>query len=331
MNKKTLILVISLVIILVLGTTTYFFFFSQKKPAQEEKENIENITEEQEVFDYPEPDIKSSRSNSNGPYYHQIYKATSQDGKIWTPINDLIFDHVSVPGAVIKDGVVFLYFVDASGEEDQLSVAISKDSGKTFEKQKVHIWGTYPYDVVDPHPILIDGKIRLFFLGDFMSSPKGPGEKFTIYSAESEGGIEFGKKTKVYEFNQPTTDPDVFKTEKDWRMLISQGRELKLFVSENGVTDYKEIDNFSWDEGGVCSTTKIGNDYITYYCGEGISWATGADKGKLTKGGIALDNRGSGNIICDPSVIQLSDGSYLMFYKKQQMPENIEPKPQEPF
>lgn len=74
------------------------------------------------------------------------------------------------------------------------------------------------------------------------------------------------------------------------------------------------------------SHTQIHGLYRTYSCGEGIESFTGADKGKLTFERSRLIDEG-GNIVCDPSVITMPDGSYLMFYKVQEISD--EPKESE--
>ncbi|OIP96700.1 hypothetical protein AUK40_04595 [Candidatus Wirthbacteria bacterium CG2_30_54_11] len=259
----------------------------------------------------------SSRSGKQGPYYHQVYAATSTDGIAWATDEVLLFDHSSVPGAVILGDKTYLYMVDASYDEDQLSVAVSTDYGVTFgEKTKVVFDGMSSYDAVDPHPEIVDGRIRLYYLGDFFSrnESRPPSQTFTIYYSESDDGISFDAPKKVFSANQPTTDPDVFTTDSDLRMFVSQERNLILASSTDGGKTFVRDPNFSWSNGGVCDTWNYHGELRTYYCGQGIQYATGAGEGKLTaQTGTPASASPQG---CDPSVIELPDGTYRMFYKQ---------------
>ena len=276
-----------------------------------------------------EPKTKSSKDNSNGPFSHSLYSATSTDGTTWSTVDKQIFDHASVPGAVVRDGVIYLYFVDASQDEDQLSVAISNDLGKTFEKFKVSFEGMASYDAVDPHPELVDGKIELFYLSDFMCMMNDlKNQKFRIYNAESKDGINFENQALNYTFDEPTTDPDVFKVDNVWKMLVSQGSSMKILGSK----DRKEFnpieDGFEWDQGGVSDTFNFDGVYRTFYCQAGIMFGEGADQGELVEKGVAIDNTHHiRKVVCDPSVIELPDKSYIMYYKTQEQSVDTKPLP----
>lgn len=261
----------------------------------------------------------------NGPYYHKIYAATSKDGLSWQKQDKVLFNHASVPGVVIKDGVIYLYFVDASDSaSDQPSVGISKDLSQTFVKQTIKIKGaTSP--AVDPNPVLLDnGQIRLYYFANPVSASGDPAKAsgpHQIMSAQSSDGINFENPQPAFA-EENITDPDVFKTAKDWRLFVSKGTALDLAISnDNGLTFQKQND-FSWSEGGVPSTFNFNGTFRTYFCGKGgIGSATGADTGKLTvESGIRVEE--SNKIVCDPSVIQLPDGTHMMFYKVQEMSQN---------
>lgn len=258
----------------------------------------------------------------NGPYYHKVYAATSKDSLTWQKQEKVLFDHASVPGAVIKDGIIYLYFVDASGGA-QVSVAISKDLGKSFDKQTIVIKdATLP--PVDPNPVLLEsGKIRLYYFTSPVSAgdPAAASGSHQIMAAESRDGINFENSQQVFA-EENITDPDVFKTAKDWRMFVSKGTALDLAIStDNGLTFTKQND-FSWNNGGVPSTADINGTLRTYYCGQGgIASATGAETGKLSaEAGVRIAE--SNKIVCDPSVIELPDKTFLMFYKVQELTQN---------
>ncbi len=262
--------------------------------------------------------ITSSRDDPNGPYYQQIYTATSPDGLTWTKSGEQAFDHSSVPGAIIKDEVIYVYMVDAGNEEDQITVAISEDFGETYTSKRVEIKGVPHYDPVDPHPILIDGKIHLFYLGNFSRLIQT--NRFTIYSASSEDGVMFDNVQELYSFDEMTTDPDVFFTENDLRMLLTSERGMRLLVSDDNGETFTEDASFRWQGGGVSDTIQINDQYYTHFCDNGISRATGADTSEFGDVERQVISQGIGDtIICDPSIIQLPDQSYLMYYKSQEL------------
>lgn len=294
---------------------------SSEKPTEGCGESEESKKEESE-----ELSCQVKNRDPGGPYYHQIYSAGSTDGLNWTKNGQLLFEHASVPGAIIKDGIIYLYFVDQSaGDEVQLSVAISKDLGKTFEKHKVLNSEMASCDMVDPHPEVVYNKIRLYYFGGFMGAgdPAKQDQAHKFYSAVSDDGINFKNQQLAYEDSQ-ITDPDVFQTDKDWRMLVSKGRGLDLLISTDSGITFKKEEGFSWDKGGVCDTFNFNDTYRTFYCGMGIESALGAEQGKLTQEqGRRIEEQGK--ITCDPSVIQLPDASYLMFYKVQEAQQQKEP------
>lgn len=332
------IVLISLLAAIIASGATAVYFIKQRQNDEQSNQQNSNLqvsdqkddqSANNQLLEDQEETQKQDRSNeTNGPYYHQVYSATSQDGLVWEKQGELLFDHASVPGAVIKDGIIYLYFVDASGDTDGLSVGISKDLGKTFAKKSVVIQEVISRDSVDPHPELSDdGTIRLYFLGDFSQLPEmeKKGKKISIYSASSTDGINFGKAQTAYQDDTIITDPDVFKTNKDWRMFASKGKGLDLAISTDGGLTFKKDIGLAWSQGGVSDTFNYSGTYRTYVCGQGIQSATGADSGKLTlESGTRLEEQGK--ITCDPSVIQLPDKTYMMFYKTQDM-QSAQPNP----
>lgn len=309
---KILIVMICVLILVGAGFGVYFW----KKSQSNQKSTTTDQSQTQDIS-----------QDKNGPYYHKIYTATSKDGLIWQKQNKLLFDHASVPGAVFKDSTIYLYFVDASSKGQGLSVAISKDLGTTFDKKEVQIKDSQG-SPVDPNPVLLaDGNIRLYYFASMVTN-KDPAQdegKHQIYSATSKDGITFENPKLAYEDTE-ITDPDVFQTEIDFRMLISKGKSLDLAISKDTGITFQKDNSFSWNSGGISDTIKFPDVYRTYFCGQGgIGSATGADTGKMSgEAGtrIAADNS---QIVCDPAIIKLSDESYLMFYKVQDASQTQSP------
>lgn len=320
MHQWLKITLICLGVAIVCSGVTAWYFISYKDAHKDTKKSpdqpISSEKDSTQKQDQP--------SETSGPYYHQVYSATSKDGLTWEKDGKMLFDHASVPGAVIRDGIIYLYFVDASGDSDGLSVAISKDLGKTYEKKSVVIDGMKSIDSVDPHPELLDdGTIKLYFLGNFSQIPEmeQKGEKISFYSATSTDGINFSQSQVVYQDDTVITDPDVFKTGSDWRLLASKGMGLDLAISTDKGVTFQKDSGFSWSKGGVSDTFNYGGTYRTYVCDQAIKSATGGDKGSLIlESGARIEEKDKA--VCDPSVIQLPDQTYLMFYKVQEMSQN---------
>jgi hypothetical protein len=95
---------------------------------------------------------KYSPPDATGPMQHSIYYATSADGLTYTDSGVLIKDQASVPGAVIIDGKIYLYYVD--GPTDTTAVGISQGDVATFDFQSVVITGQTAAKAWDPNPVM---------------------------------------------------------------------------------------------------------------------------------------------------------------------------------
>jgi len=255
----------------------------------------------------------SSESKLNDPYLHSIYLARSSDGINWQKDEEILFDHASMPGAVVRDGKIYLYFVDASGEQDQLFSVVSDDEGKTFnQKKRVTISGVLGHDVKDPHPELIDGKIVLYYF-DGSYSNGGSSENSVIYQASSSDGINFENQEEIYRFSSLATDLDIFKVDDNYHMLVNQAGELKLLKSSDG-KNFVMVEGFNWRKGSASDTHSFNGEYRTYYCEDNsINIAVGANKNKLIDRYKSVLMAGSGELVCNLSIVELGD-EYLMFY-----------------
>lgn len=254
-----------------------------------------------------------------GIYGHQILSAVSPDSAHWTLEGKVLFDHASVPDAVItQDKTIFLYFVDAS-EGHFLGGAKSKDLGKTWERFRVTIDGKERTDAVDPCPVLLeDGKIRLYYFGNFGLPGRMMDVEHKFYSAISEDGVHF-KEEGICLSAPQITDPDVVKTEDGWKMFVSKGRELLSATSTDGK-------NFTLDgitvsrAGAISDTIAVDGGYRTYISSRGIMSQFTKDFSSWKEEGTCISQNAA-----DPSVIQLPDGTYKMFYKQvTQAKENLQ-------
>ncbi|MDI6917506.1 MAG: fibronectin type III domain-containing protein [Thermoplasmatales archaeon] len=246
---------------------------------------------------------------SGGPYYHQIYSATSTNGINWTANNTLLFDHASVPGAVYFDSKLYLYFVNAEDpENEKLSVGISEDRGATFTVHDVQITGSNSPYPVDPNPIIDGSQIRLTYLGNFMQD-----ETNKIVTATSSDGTNFIEEGII--FTENVFDPDLFYYDvgSQWVLFVSNGTNLIKATSSSPNTTFTKDTSFSWTAGGISSTHKIGSKYYTYYAGmNGISVAeySYGTLSNIADGIVAFPN-----MTADPTVAIFGQNDYKMFFK----------------
>ncbi|MDD5039878.1 MAG: hypothetical protein PHY34_01885 [Patescibacteria group bacterium] len=256
-------------------------------------------------------------TSTQGPYRDSISYATSADLLTWADSGVTLAQHASVPGAVIRDGTIYVYFVDVStdGIAERLALIQSRDSGKTWtDKEIVTITGAGDRVPVDPAPfVLDDGSVRLYYFdigegrasGDFGSTNK-------IYSALSDDGITFVQEQGVRFEDNGIFDPDVEKEGNAYRMYTGniETNEVISAVSSDGLTFTNE--GVAYSGGAVPDVIAKGAAYYLFTAG--IDSATSADGKVFTKTNSSFHREGAG-ITADPSVVQLPDGTYIMFYK----------------
>lgn len=229
-----------------------------------------------------------------------------------------------MPGAIVRDGTIYLYFVDpAQGGRSGLSVAISTDGGATFRRQPIQLTAEKP-QMADPNPVLLDDRrIRLYYFRSDAPPQPGAGLELLphrIYSAVSQDGVHFTQEQGVrFTYDGINTDPDVFRVGDRWVMLASQGRRQILATSDDGLTfTYQgEVDM----GGSVSSTFPIAGVLTTFYCDDrgGISAAQTKDGATWSQGQPVLRNDNPlKEMLCDPTVVQLPNGTYKLFYKVAQ-------------
>jgi len=251
---------------------------------------------------------KNTKMPEGGPYYHQIYCATSTDGINWTVNHTLLFNHASVPGAVYFNGSIYVYFVD--GICGSLKVAISHNNGSTYSIYAVSINGTNSPMPVDPAPIVDGSKIRLTYLGNL--NPSGINHK--IVTAVSDNGINFNEEAVIFTKDR-ITDPDLFQNSTGgWVLFVNTGNQLIKATSNSATGNFTEDTSFSFSQGWLASTVVISGKYYTYlHNGKNISVAEYNSSG-LT---FIAQNLISGftGIVADPTVAILGTNKYIMYFK----------------
>lgn len=256
---------------------------------------------------------------NEGPYNDQVSYATSGDLLNWADSKAVVTEHASVPGAVYQDGIIYCYFTDVAqdGIKEQVGVIHSEDQGKTWlTKVYVNIEGLGNKVAVDPDPFLMeDGQIRLYYFDieeARQSMDSGSPVTNKIYSAISDDGINFVEEEGVRFAKEDIFDPDVIKVGDDYRMYVGDGRnnQVVVAVSSDGLNFQEE--GVALDEGGIPNAFHDGSQYYLYT--GGINIATSADGITFTPTQHSFHSE-INPMAADPSVIQLADDSYLMFYK----------------
>ncbi|MBU1178560.1 hypothetical protein KJ903_05115 [Patescibacteria group bacterium] len=256
-------------------------------------------------------------ANREGPYNNKISYATSTDLLSWIDSEKTLTEHASVPGAVYRDGTIYVYFVDVSEKcyPEKLGLIKSTDNGITWSAtETAYIKGLGTKVTADPAPILLDdGRIRLFYF-DISVNP-APGTNFEIYSAISEDGVNFVQEDGVRFSNPGTLDPDVIKVGDTWRLYTGdvENDSTVSATSSDGLDFTKEGTAFG--AGAVPDVFYKDGTYYLYTAG--INIATSSNGKSFTATGKSFRTQ-MGKITADPSVIELADRSYLMIYKYQE-------------
>ena len=278
------------------------------------EEDVNNTNKQEEIKD--ENQYSWSTMNE-GPYGDQVSYATSTDLLNWTDSKEIIAIHASVPGAIYKEGIIYVYFVDVStdGIPERVGLITSEDDAQTWsEKRYINIEGVGDKVPVDPAPYLLDnGQIRLYYF-DINEGRgfQGTGDSTNkIYSAVSTDGVNFTEEgvcfTKAGVF-----DPDVIKVNDLWRLYVGDlaGNKVISATSADGLNFVEEGTAYT---GGAVPDVFFKND--TYYLyTAGIDISTSSDGASFTKTIYRFESE-IDMLTADPSVIELNDGTYVMLYK----------------
>ncbi len=254
---------------------------------------------------------------SQGPYHDSISYATSNDLLNWIDSEIILAEHASVPGAFYKKGIIHVYFVDVStdGIAEQISLIRSKDNGQTWlDKQQVTFEDIDDKIPVDPAPILLDDeRVRLYYFDiNQERDPMKDSSENTIYSAISTDGVHFTQEEGIRFSHESIYDPMVLYAEGMYRMYIGDIHDNKVIsaTSSDGLTFVKE--NVAFTNGAIPEVFYKDEMYYLYTGGIDISISTNGMQFNQTSN--TFKSR-LGSITADPSVIELDDGTYMMFYK----------------
>lgn len=300
-----------LLVVLVVAGGTYWFLVKNDY-VTEENANDQVADAEEEAAKAKDPSQYNWSTMDQGPYKDSIGYAMGANPTTWFDSKIILAEHASVPDAILKNGVIHVYFVDVSedGKPEQIGHIQSSDNGKTWSKKTIlTISGLGDKVAVDPNPYLLpDGKIRLYYFDISKTRTEGT-ENNSIYSAISADGINFTEEEGVRFKYKGIYDPSVIKVGDAWRLYVG--------TDENNVLSATSADglNFVYEgvalSGGSIPKVIYTDDLYYLYTG-GIQISTSSD-GKIFK--KTMDRFDIGGLTADPGVIKLADGTYFMVYK----------------
>lgn len=262
-----------------------------------------------------------TNAQQGGPFFHQIYSATSTDGINWTHDEIMLLDHASVPCAIVlKDGRIRLYYVDASTAPEGTNCAESTDGGRSFRPLGCKIEKKSNYKALDPSIVqLKDGRFRLYFYASQLNPDTSMSHP--IISAISSDGINFTEEGEVFSYDG-LVDPDVFAVGNKWLMYVFSLKDFKTVIARSNRSGlkFKYLQTLGLEGWGTTAPIKLddgkfrlyafnqrGNQSIcSFISSDGINWTQ--------EPGVRL-TAPAGKEITDPFVVRLPDNTFKMFFK----------------
>ncbi|AKM82639.1 TPA: hypothetical protein DD449_01125 [Candidatus Berkelbacteria bacterium] len=313
-NKTLLIIIILLVVIIAGGIIFWYMGSSNEKPAINSQ-----ISVPQGAGQSKNSDEFNWSTMDQGPYKDRVLYALGNSLTSWVDSGKVLAEHASVPEVIVKDGVIYIYFVDVSidGKPEQIGLLKSNDNGATWsEKQIITIKGLGSKIAVDPDPYLLgDGKIRLYYFD--ISTTKTEGLKNNaIYSAISTDGINFTEEEGTRFKYAAIFDPDVIKVGDIWRMYVGTDDQKVLSATSNNGLNFN-YEGIALNQGSIPNVVYENDTY--YLFTGGIEISTSKDGKTFTKTSERFD---VGRLTADPGVAKLNNGQYFMVYKtKDEIPK----------
>ncbi len=311
---------------------------TEQQQIMEEQQPTEEVTAEETPVDYTISDFtpptgKAEGPDDDNPWNSRMLFATSEEGITWTKTNQLIADQANVPSAVVKDGRIFAYHVTwFEPLRNSVVVAISEDNGETWVFKKVIVEGIEGgmRPATDPCVVLLeDGTFRLYFT----SEKPGVGHP-EVFSAISVDGINFiledGVRFSITEAGDKVIDPTVLKIGDTWHLYTlylggSQGnfhatsKDGLTFTEQDTIKENMILSNgITMDGVSRFYGFKHTADKDSKYAFEIDSWTSEDGFTWIMDEGVRLvydkENKMEKNFVKDPAVVQLEDGTYMMFY-----------------
>jgi hypothetical protein len=310
---------------------------------------VQNISSSKQTSDF-NPCSGIDLSEKERVAYHRILLAKSNDGLHFTRLNKIISDRASVPAMMIdSDGNLRIYFIQVACKEQNLRnapvVAISYDQGQTWVYKRLNIeapseapqckepGGNPP--PVDPYVVLMKDGYRLYAT---CPKPSGTQQIPMTFVFFSNDGINFsnGKPTYVPAGGR-ALDPVVVRIGSQWHLFNGDEKGGVLHaLSNDGITftetakfcpfKFTNIDGsqrcYMIGKGSLILDSSIrlyvfGNTpqegFKSIVSSDGESWTMEQSGGEYV---LSVQNSSfEYHEIASPTVVKLTDGSYLMAYE----------------
>ncbi len=280
--------------------------------------DAEEISKETDPLDALMFPVEPSGGGGAGPYYHEIFFATSTDGETWDVESESFVQHASVPDLILLDqdvgdfeaGTLLSYFVDASnmpaGGNEMIGLVYSTDNGETWSEQEViTIVGSESQTPVDPSIVQLEnGNLRLYYF-DLGTVRSGEGE-FAMYAAISDDGRTFTVEQAVFTSTTLMTDPEVILFDNTWFMYFVMGT-IAVATSSDGL-NFIYIDDTELQ--GIPGAVVVDDGSYLYGCSGGVTRATSSDGLTFETEEVVVTED-----LCDPAPVLLDDRSFAMLVK----------------
>jgi hypothetical protein len=233
---------------------------------------------------------------------HNVFSASSLDGRAWNPDGILIKSSASVPEPfILNNGTMALYYVD--GIFDTMDCSLSND-GMNFSYGNCTINGFTEMHAWDPDVVRLDnGSYRMYFLAP------APQRNSSIMSAISNDGVNWLEEPGVRFAHDIITDPSVVRTDDGWIIYLFHAPNVLIARSKDGIN----FDNESelGMGGSVVDVVRLDSGEYAMYL-DCIEMATSND-GAIWTNPRKIPAVMPGVNACSPGVTKM-DGIWKMYY-----------------
>jgi hypothetical protein len=247
-------------------------------------------------------------TDPNGPFFHQVVLARTDDDGATIRDAAEVLDHASVPDGVrLAGGTTLVYYVN--GADGGIWVARLSGTSAT-PLGAISINGVArPQGAVDPDATAMPGGgVRLAYLNG-LAAP-GSSQPRAICLADSSDGVNFILTATALPLGSGTmeTDPSITQLrDGSWLMALSRGQQSILARSADGLT-FSTYDTVSY--GGVPEVAALTDGRVRLYvCARGIESYISSNAGtSWQREGVVVPPDTLGRrIVCDPSRITGTD------------------------
>ncbi len=283
-------------------------------------------------------DLVEDLRSQDGPWWHSIYRAESDDGLTWEDLGGPVWEQGSVAEVFTdSDGTLYMLLVD--GDLDRfveramandsvfqdrglvgiggLTMLESRDGGQSFtETNDLLITGNPGGYLVDPDVVALPGGgYQLLYFG--VSLPDMPDDAVDpfmasvhrAYLARSQDDLATWEHWSVALDDASFVDPcHMLQEDGTWRMFWSG---IHQAISSDGIVYERQQEDLPID-GGAPDLVQTGEDLRMYFSGwsGGVFLAQfeGDDDWSISQQPVVQEGG-------FPSVVQMPDGSWQMFYQ----------------